>query len=258
MLLNRHRRFLRWIDCDFVGELPSHKKQQLFSHLGSCESCRNTYNRLGYVRRTMLPNDPLGGAGENLAPAASEKLAPTIAEPARPRLRVAFVGTVSAAAVAALLFVLRPDAVDYFRARGTAPQFAGRPPGATLFCVSPPSHPAALPQVKASVIANSSQKLAPTLGCQLSDELQIAYSTPDGLALTLQVQGTGPTGITHYAPSGPSDPPIALKPGVVDEPLPFSTRLSVKHRAGTVDLEVRFDQGTRKVARLFVRLELIP
>jgi hypothetical protein len=241
-----HRRARRWIESAFVETLPPARWERLRAHLTGCDACRVRYDRLGDVRRA------LGGA--SLLPAdAREQIAVALAASRAPRpsssRAVAGITLAGAAALAALLVLVLgprpPD--DELKPRGAVLKFAGRPPGLRLYCVSVGAD--GRPVIRAEVAAAAPPLPIPTLRCKIDGELQLAYTSPRLKEMTMIVHGEGAAGTKlWYAPRQPTAPAVALVADAIDEPLPWSTRLAVKHVPGRVDVVARFYEGSEEQA----------
>jgi hypothetical protein len=249
-------RLSRWrMDRSFRGTLSPRAWDRLRRHLVGCDGCRARYDQLGQVRRVLVP-----GGLSFLGPDPIASLVSGVS-PVRRRAPFVWAGGAMAVAIAILVIFLRPR--DEFRERGLDPRFRTRPPGVTVYCID-----AVDDAVIASAPAVAPPLPVPTLSCRMKDELQLAYSTPDQGPLAMIVSGESDGTTFWYAPRRPEDPPLALVPSSVDEPVAWSTRLGVKHTPGKVRLHVRFVKptlmpaiealSTDAVSELVVDLEVTP
>jgi hypothetical protein len=237
----------RAIDKSFVGELSDRHRDRLDAHLAACESCRAYYDRLGVADRALSGTELLSvAANDRIAAKVSGRVVP---KPARSWSSWLLVPAGGLAAILAVVIVRGPEPDDGYRARGVSGAeqgFLGRAPGLSLFCV------AGKETIRGSVRAVEKGD-PPVLRCGLGDELQLAYSTPSEGLLSLVVSGATESGDTYwYAPTNPEDPNLVLATDKRDEPLPFSTRLEVKHVRGRVDVTARFFKGPGREAPVSV------
>jgi hypothetical protein len=232
-------RYREQIERAFVGKLDREGWTALRAHLLDCDACRGFYDRLGAVDRALAPAAAvspmirdsiearvLAGAG------VAEKRGAWWAWPA--------LASAALGGVAALIVFGQPPPAEGFGVRGTQDKtFAGRAPGVAAFCVRATGGDAA-PRISGSARGTTDANVA-ALECGIEDEIQLAYSSPTNGGLYLAAWGEGQHGeIYWYAPRDPDAQILSMKSDAIDEPLPWSTRLSVKHSPGKVRLRIRF------------------
>lgn len=261
----------RWreqIDEAFVGTLSSENWVLLRAHLGECAACREVYDRLGMIDRAMAPKVDLSPfvrdriAASVVPPQTQSARAPLLAFLTERRWIFPAFAAAAAAVIAAVLFVPKGE---HYNPRGSANQiFDGRTAGVTIFCIRAGERVVATARAGDPALGP-----APTFSCPIDHELQLAYSTPKSGALYLAVYGEASTGETFwYAPAKEDAQLVALKIDALDEPLPWSTRLAVKHQPGKIRLIAKFfdknmDAGAAKraddaVSELHTKLEITP
>lgn len=225
-------RYPRLIDRAFVGPIAGWRQRRLRRHLATCAWCRDRYDRLAVVDRQL-------GLGVGaLSPAAIDRLAQVIGV-TRPDRRAVWAGVgalATAGVVIALLATGRRDGTPELRPRGGV-VVGDRQPGVRLFCIGGDRDG---PKVIAEARVVSVAGLAPPLRCNLDAELQLAYSSPDLEGLTMVAYGRRESTLYYYAPRSADAEGVRLRPDQIDEPLDWSTRLGVKHEAGSYEIVVRF------------------
>jgi hypothetical protein len=214
-----NRKAARLLERSFLGELDAAGLRQLHDHLAGCEACRATYDRQVAVERRLeagsgpLPTAHLDLLGE--AVLARVKSVPA-ASPAR-----WWRWLLPVPLAAAALFLLARPGDDGFQARAGAHKSLE---GLRAFCIGQTSGE---PRILAAVSLGAEGPLR----CGSGDSLQFSYTTaekPVHLAIvSLPETGGGPA-LIYTA----GDATLAVAAGVVDEPLPFSTRLAARHPPG--------------------------
>lgn len=253
-------RYRRWIDRAFVRGVRPAQWRKLSAHLRDCTPCRARYDRLGHVSQALspssaLPVDVIERIGARLAADATG----AAAAPRRPWGWLG-VATGAAMASAALLLLFGPRGTSPTASRDlTKPEATGetgalrprgqldaagglvpgeRQPGARVFCIGATGPDA---QVVSETRATVPAITAEPLRCDIRDELQIAYSTPDLPGIRMVAFGRDDAGRTYwYAPRFAHEPAVALHADTIDEPLDWITRLQVRHNPGTYVLHVLF------------------
>lgn len=245
-----HHRFRRWNEQAFLGKLAPRRWERLRTHLAECHECRAHFDRLGHVRRVLGAQAALPGDAMERIGAALRKRAAS-----RRRFWIAMWGLGSLAAAAAagfLLFASTGEDASRFAARGGRPEFPGRSLGARILCVSPVA--AGEVAVTDATVAVEPSLPAPSLRCKIDAGLQFTYSTPASEGLHMLAYGRGANGITYwYVPRRSDDTAAPLAANAVDEAIPWSTRLGVKHRPGRVDVTIRFYDAPVVAAEADVR-----
>lgn len=220
-------RFPRLVERAFVRELPARQRRQLREHLDTCSSCREQWDRLAIVDRQM--------GGPRLDEATLERIGgEVVATNARRRSIVWPAAAMGVLASAALLFVvIRPDrGGETLTPRGT--HSMGRTPGVRLFCVAGDADHV---REEARMVSSGAP---PELRCNIQDDLQIAYTTPDRKGLTMVAFARLDSTTIQYAPTSDSPHALALRADRVDELVDWSTRLSAEHQPGNYDVTVQF------------------
>lgn len=227
-------RFPRLVERAFAGALSPRASRELRRHLAGCASCRVRYERLAAVDRQLGAGAPLARFA---ADAIEREVLATVEAPRRRFGLWAGVGAAVAAAAVVLLVVVWPRD-EALRARGGVG--AGRTPGVRLFCVDPG---AVLDGGAARVVADAaviaSARPTPAIRCRITQELQLAYTTPPRDGLTMVAFARHRDTILRYAPPSGEAVAVDLAPDRVDEPLAWSTRLGVNHVPGSYEVIVR-------------------
>lgn len=235
------RRYRKWIDRAFVHALSKERAVELERHLQDCTECSTYYDRLGRVDQTLAGAAPLSTHAHDRVLArvlADSGPAPSDGRH-RPWLGALAVGLGGAlAAVVAVVFIGPTD--DGFRARGPGLEAPESAFGLELFCVESPKEEGEA-KVIGMVRAVAPGKPIATLRCPLHAELQLVYSSGPGPGRFLVVWGTTEHGTRHwYAPALPEEQAVPLQAAMKDEPLPFSTRLSMRHEVSELQVVARF------------------
>lgn len=247
------KRFPGLVDRVFVRELPARQRRQLRDHLGTCEPCRGRWDRLAIVDRQL--------GGPRLGKQLIDDIGDRVIPPPRPRYQWWAGGVLGAVASAALgLVIISADRTESkFSPRGGSS--FGRTPGVRLFCVAGDAD-----HVRGEARMVSSGP-APELRCNIEDDLQFAYTTPDREGLTMVAFTRLDSTMIQYAPTSNTEAAMAVRPNRVDELVDWSTSLAAEHRPGRYDVVVRFfdrDVSTRDaigggvvpVVELHARLEI--
>ncbi len=252
-------RYQKMIDKAFVGELTDERWRELFAHLAECDGCRAYHDRLGLIDEAMAAG-PLPGS---MRARIAQRVITAGAPPPRARLSFGTIVSYASAAAVVVLAVMLPFAVrdGEFTARGGESKWGGRPPGLSLFCITPPASPADAALVDRTVQAAPEGRPPPVLPCRLDQDLQIAYSTPADRPLFLTVEGETEAEPHWYAPRSPDEGPVRLELDAAGRALGWSTRLAVHHEVGTVRVVARFfddPTGETAVEQLVALLEVRP
>ena len=210
--------YRRIIDRWFTGPPSGWVWKLVVHHTASCSECRDYYDRLAVIRRAMTGKGEV--PAETLDLIGQQVLARSLPSEWHPaRLLVAVSCTL---AIALVVHRLHPPslAASSFQARGV-----GRRAGTSirLFCLS------------ASETVLSAASSGGTLRCPRSGLVQVGYSSDDAPGRFLAVVGLDDSGHLHWyhaPPEGGASVPLA--PGMVDEVLARSVRLSVNHPLGSV------------------------
>lgn len=233
------RRYARWMDSAFVGDLPARRWRLLRAHLEACGACRARFERLLFAARGLTPGVALSRLEIDLI--GREVQARSLPPRRRAWRWAAGIGAAAAAAGAALVLLVAGPALrdSGLRPRGAGRAFDGRPPGARVFCVG--ADAAGVRRVESEARATEPPLPVPTLRCNIAGRLQIAYSTPSLEGLTMVAYSRDAEGRNFwYAPRQASDPAVPVAADVVARPLDWSTTLAVKHHPGGYDLRILF------------------
>jgi len=254
------RRYPAWIDRLLVTGLDPWRWRRLRRHLATCAACRAYYGRAIIAwRRATNDRDELPPAvTERLAEDLLNRLAPT---PAR-RLRWAWAGAaLGSLAAGAVVLHLRGDRPPgggaggdpgVLRERGAAP---ARARGVRAFCLTEPAG-GGEPSVRGAASTAREGEPESALRCGLSGGLQFAYTLGPGAEEHLVLVGRDAAGRRLWYAPAPGEPAsAALRPGLVDEPLPSSVRLGLNHREGEVVVEAFFLERPLPVGTVRALLE---
>lgn len=251
-------RQLALVERAFVGDLGRRGRRRLRSHLVACPTCRGHYDRLALIDGQLGAVAPVSRAGID---AVEDAVLDAIAPPPWHRRPAPWIALGMAAAAAALLVLILRPSTGQFRERGGPT--SGRTPGVRLFCVRGDGEDA---RVVAEGRVASVAHPAMVIRCNIGDALQLAYTTPPREGLTMVAFARRDDSILHYAPRPGETSSFPLVADQVDEPLPWSTRLAVRHQLGAYELVVRFydrpvvlgAESIAPTAELRGRLEITP
>jgi hypothetical protein len=223
------------VDRAFVGELSRRQHRRLRAHLETCEPCRERWQRLAIVDREL--------GGPELSRAMTESIRAAVVPQPRARWTWA-IGAAAAAATSLLIFVMvRTPRDEALTARGGHTH--GRTPGIRLFCVAGDRDHV---RTETRMVSNGP---APSLRCTITDDLQLAYTSPPHEAPTM-------VAFARIADSRiPYGQPVAVLADRVDEIVDWSIHLAYEHRVGTYDVVARFFM-TDGVVELHATLEIVP
>jgi hypothetical protein len=215
----------------FTGALPRWRRPRVRRHLVDCPVCRTHYDRLALVDAQLGRGTPLSRAGLD---AIEDAVLGSVAATPWHRRPSLWIGLGAAATAVALLVVLRTSD-DGLRERGGGA--GGRTPGVRVFCTRGIGD---LAYVAADGRVASIAHPAPAITCRLEDTLQLAYTTPSGEGLTMVAFARRADSVLYYAPRPGDTTSVAVLADRVDESLPWSTRLAVRHEVGSYELVIRF------------------
>ncbi len=210
------------IDRFFVQGGSTRLWRRIHEHLGTCEPCRDYYDRVALASRALggkaLPRD----SREAIAAEVISRTRATgrLAWLARPWAYLPAAATAAAVLVLSLT-VLRPGRGPVgFAARGTT---GGPAEGFRVFCLDADGRVigAAAPQAE--------------LRCPLRGSVQVAYTAAERGARYFAAVGIDQAGrvLWYHGPPGEASS-VAMRAGALDEPLPRSIRLDVNHHPGLV------------------------
>lgn len=228
------RRYRRWIDASLHRGMSPRVWRRLQPHVDECAVCRHRLERIMYVSRALTPNSPIGALEVEVIGRAV--LGREAASQPQQR-RWWFIGGSAVAATCVAILLLLPSATNGFQPRGHAPTLE-RSPGVRVFCVDRPDTDVA--RVMADARATERALPMPRLRCTMTDRLQIAYSTPNSVGLTMVVFARTTDDIFWYAPRRPSETSVPLVSDAIQHALDWSTRLDVNHVPGLYDVSVMF------------------
>jgi len=208
------------LERSFLGDLDAEGFQALQAHLAGCEECRDRYDRQARVERRLEKSSaPLPAAHLDLIGAAVVARILAAEQPRKARWGWWLPVPVALAVAVVALFVIRGP--DEFQARSGAP---AKVEGLRAFCIG---GPAAEPRILSAADAATGA----VLRCGLGEALQFSYSTGrEALHLAIvSLPEAGEGAPIHYVAEGATVPVAA---GAIDEPLPYSSRLAVRHAPG--------------------------
>jgi hypothetical protein len=223
-------RYPRLIDRSFVGGLSARQRRELRVHLDECPPCRERWDRLAAIERTLggptLRDHEIDDIGDAIVPPRSSMWRPVVWSTA---------ALVAVTGIAMVLMWPHDERGETLTARGSADAMrTNRTPGVRLFCVARDRDHVM------SAIAMASTGPTPELRCTMDADLQLAYSTPDREGLTMVAFGRRETSTLMYFPPAGEVDTMILRADRIDEIVESGTRLAVNHRPGRYSVIARF------------------
>ena len=162
-----------------AGEIAPEQVEHLREHLGTCEVCRERYDRLARVDVVLSK----GGLSEQRMDAMQARIlgarsvSPLAAAPLPPPVRRGWTTMLAAAAVLVLVSALAIPAWRALRDDGFTPRGGGTSWGVRAFCVSEG-------KVTGEALAGG------TLTCPAGSIVQFTYTAPEAAQLSIALDGT--------------------------------------------------------------------
>lgn len=231
------------LDRLFTGELEGKDFDQLQSHVKTCPSCNEQYERITRAqakldRAEVLPVERLSLLENRLMARvdASEKKA---AAARAPKVRWWMPALSFGLAAAVAMFVFVTPNKDEFRSKGSGSQTAF---GLRAFCVDSGANGKVLAE------ALPGQKLK----CPQGSTLQLTYTAPKPAKLKVEVKGQGGS----LEPMFPQGGGLADVAQGVDVPMGFSTPVNAQWLAAPVSVVATFaDDASKEITQSAITIE---